>query len=101
MNEVLIAGLVAVAVGLVKVIEAGVKRFGEDKSVLTETERGQLKDLHEWHNKEDADGVKIWYIRQSLADAITTFAASVDAQTKALQAISEKLSVIDDKLDKD
>ena len=95
----LIAGLVAVAVGLVELVKLIAKKFGDNKSVLLEEERTWLRELHEWHNKEDADGVKIWYIRQSLADAITTFAASVEAQTKALEAIINKLGVIDDKLD--
>ena len=95
----LIAGLVAVAVGLVELVKLIAKKFGDNKSVLLEEERTWLRELHEWHNKEDADGVKIWYIRQSLADVITTFAASVEAQTKALEAITNKLGVIDDKLD--
>lgn len=99
MNEVLVAGLVAVTIGLVEIVKVIVKKFSNDKSVLTEQERAWLRDLHDWHDKEDADGVKIWYIRQSLADAITTFAASVDAQTRALEAISDKLGVIDNKIE--
>ena len=100
MNEVLVVGLVTIALGLLELLKAGIKKFGQDKSVLTEKERGWLKDLHDWHAKEDADGVKVWYIRQSLADAISTFAASVEAQTRALEAIIEKLGTIDNKIEK-
>ena len=99
MNEALIVGLVTIAIGLIEVIKGIIKKFGESKSVLTETERAQLKDLWDWHSKEDSDGVKVWYIRQSLADAITAFASSVEAQTRALEAISNKLNSIDGKLD--
>ena len=100
MNEILIAGLVAVAIGLVEVVKAAMKKFSNgNKSVLTYDERSMLKDLHDWHNKEDADGVKVWYIRQSLADAITAFANSVEAQTRCLEAISDKLSKIEQKID--
>ena len=99
MNEALVAGLVAVAIGLVEIVKASVKKFGKTESVLTEEERTWMRDLHDWHDKEDADGVKVWYIRQSLADAITTFATAVDSQTRALTAILTKLEVVDQKVD--
>jgi hypothetical protein len=100
MNEILIAGLVAVAIGLVETVKAAMKKFGSNnKSILTYDERSMLKDLHEWHNKEDADGVKVWYIRQSLADAITVFSNNVEAQTRCLEAISSKLSKVEHKID--
>lgn len=98
MDEMLVAGLVAVAIGLVEIIKGIVKKFGADKSSLIEEERIWLRELHEWHNKEDADGVKVWYIRQSLADAFASFAVSVDAQTRALEAISNKLTSLEDKI---
>ena len=100
MSEILLAGFVAVAIGMMEVIKAMVKKFGADKSVLTDDERAMLKDLHEWHAKEDTDGVKVWYIRKSLAEAITTFSASVEAQTRALEAILDKLVAMDNKIDK-
>ena len=30
----------------------------------------QVNDLWVWHNKEDDDGVKVWYVRRSLENAI-------------------------------
>ena len=30
----------------------------------------QTKELHDWHNKDDGDGRKIWYFKASLEDAI-------------------------------
>ena len=102
MNEALVAGLVAVAIGLVEIVKASFKKFGKNGkngSVLTEEERTWVRELHEWHAKEDSDGVKIWYIRQSLANAIAAVATSVNAQTRALEAIFTKLEAIDDKVD--
>ena len=99
LDAALVAGLVAIAIGLVEVTKAAIKKFGKHESVLTEDERIWLRELHEWHNKEDTDGVKVWYIRQSLADALSTFATSVEAQTRALEAITQKLGRIDDKID--
>ena len=29
------------------------------------TLHSKVKDLHEWHNKEDDEGVKIWYTRNA------------------------------------
>ena len=36
------------------------------------------KDLHEWHAKEDAEGVKVWYVRPSLQEAIVKMADAVE-----------------------
>ena len=33
---------------------------------LTSEERQWLKDLHEWHDKTDNDGRRLWYIPQEL-----------------------------------
>lgn len=98
MDGMLVAGLVALAIGLMEIIKGIIKKFGTDKSSLIEEERIWLRELHEWHNKEDSDGVKVWYIRQSLADAFASFAKSVDAQTRALEAISNKLTSLEVKI---
>ncbi len=38
----------------------------------------QTNDLHEWHAKEDAEGVKVWYVRPSLQEAIVKMADAVE-----------------------
>ena len=30
----------------------------------------KVDDLHEWHNKTDADGIPLWYVRRSLEESI-------------------------------
>ncbi len=49
----------------------------------------QITELHEWHNKSDQDGVKIWYVRKSLEDtlkessvAISAIARNIELQTR-------------------
>lgn len=37
----------------------------------------QLDDLHDWHAKEDEDGVKVWYVRKELVDIIRTLVREV------------------------
>lgn len=47
----------------------------------------QVQDLWTWHNKEDDEGVKIWYVRKSLEEAITKLAENTAKQTEILQEI--------------
>lgn len=44
-------------------------------------------ELHRWHDKEDEDGVKVWYVRQSLERAIERLADAASSQTKLLEEI--------------
>ena len=40
------------------------------------------RDLHEWHKQKDSDGVFIWYVRQSLEDAIVKLSENISLQTE-------------------
>ncbi len=53
--------------------------------------RKMCRDLHEWHNKEDDDGVKIWYVRRSLEEAITKLSESIDLQTTLLTRLIDRV----------
>lgn len=56
----------------------------------------QTDDLHQWHAKEDDDGVKIWYVRRSLEDAMMKLAESMDRQTQVLAEVArEQRHVVD------
>ena len=37
-----------------------------------------IKELHEWHAREDDEGIKVWYVRKSLGDAIDKIASVMD-----------------------
>jgi hypothetical protein len=47
----------------------------------------QINELHVWHAREDADGVKVWYIRPTLESAIEKLAENITAQTAILKEI--------------
>lgn len=59
-----INGDVLVVIGIfVLLIGDRVLAFLKNRGIdLTETTK-QVNDLYEWHNKEDSDGVKLWYMR--------------------------------------
>lgn len=51
----------------------------------------QIDDLWKWHAKEDDEGVKIWYVRRSLEDAIEKLAQNIGQQTQILQQMHQEL----------
>lgn len=53
-------------------------------------------ELHRWHDKEDEDGVKVWYVRQSLERAIERLAEAAVSQTKLLEEILRRQKKDDD-----
>ena len=62
----------------------------------------QIKDLHDWHNVQDQDGVKVWYVRRSLEEAIVKLSAAVEglAQKDATQnVILERLVTVVERLE--
>ena len=38
----------------------------------------KVEELHMWHAQKDADGVPIWYVRESLKDQLTHISKTVD-----------------------
>jgi len=45
----------------------------------------QIKDLHKWHDRDDEEGVKVWYVRRSLELAVEKLASNIDIQTRVMQ----------------
>lgn len=45
----------------------------------------QTEEMYEWHNKSDQDGVKVWYVRQSLENALRDNAKAVEAIAKNIE----------------
>ena len=37
-----------------------------------------IKELHVWHDLEDEEGVKVWYVRKSLVTAIEAISGVMD-----------------------
>ena len=63
-------------------------RNGRQREVAFKADdRRLLEDLHDWHDKEDAEGVKVWYVRRSLEDAIAKLSDNIEKQTLILSKI--------------
>lgn len=58
----------------------------------------QIQELHDWHNVNDVEGVKIWYVRRSLEDAIVKLADNIEAETRLLDRIDRRLESIENKV---
>jgi predicted nuclease with TOPRIM domain len=53
----------------------------------------QTDDLWDWHNKEDSDGVKIWYVRSSLEASIKDLVSTLETQRIIMRSILHKLDL--------
>jgi len=59
----------------------------------------QLNELHKWHDVADDEGVKIWYVRRSLEDAIAKLATNIELETRVLEKMDRRMERIESKLD--
>ena len=48
----------------------------------------QVQDLHEWHNVNDDDGVKRWYVKHSLENTIQNIADAINTQNQILHQLT-------------
>ncbi len=55
----------------------------------------EVHDLWLWHNKEDTEGVKVWYVRKSLEDAIEKLAECIEHQNELLRTMNEELKKLE------
>lgn len=51
----------------------------------------QIHELHQWHDVTDEDGVRVWYVRRSLEQAIEKLTLTLDAQTQLLRELTMSL----------
>ena len=61
----------------------------------------EIHTMYEWHDKDDQDGVKVWYIRQSLenvlrdnASAVAAIAKNSELQTRLLEEMLESQKIL-------
>jgi hypothetical protein len=57
-------------------------------------------ELHKWHDMVDSDGVKIWYVRKSLEDAIVKLADNIAVQTEIMREIVVSIKKTDEDVQK-
>ena len=71
-----------VAAAMPPAMVEGIKNM--EREFLSPIKR-MTKELHDWHNVNDRDGVKIWYVRPSLAEAIRDLSLNISTQTDVLK----------------
>ena len=92
----LVNGMEAVAKKLDKIDEENrVEKISADiKSLNTKVDRveeelgtlsKQSEEMYNWHDKSDADGVKVWYVRQSLENALRDNAKATEAIARNIE----------------
>lgn len=59
-------------------------------SGLSETERGQLRQLYDWHNRVDDDQVPLWYVPRAWLELIDGLQEDHAAVKQLLTKISEQ-----------
>lgn len=61
-------------------------------------DREKIRKLYDWHNRQDADGTPVWYVKASfgdnvekLSEAIAQLTRSGDANTHLLETLCAEL----------
>lgn len=60
------------------------------KSALTELQVGQLKDLHEWHDKRDKDQTPLWFVPRIWVELLQTLIAGQQTLTDLVRRLVEQ-----------
>ena len=63
----------------------------EEAAASRSDSREKIKDLHEWHNRTDADGVPVWYVRQGLERNIESLTKAITKQNVLFERIIQRL----------
>ena len=94
LNLEMLAVIVLIAALIIDRILGMLKTRGIDLQIITR----QIDDLHNWHNQHDDEGVKIWYVRRSLEEAVHKLAQNIELEAKLLDRIDGRLARIEAKL---
>ncbi len=54
----------------------------------------EVTDLHKWHDRQDADGVPVWYVRSSLEESVGELAKAIEQLAKSGDANLHALEVL-------
>ena len=90
-----VAIVILVVIVLLDKVLNSLKSRGIDLQLMSR----QIDELWHWHNVEDSEGVKIWYVRRSLDDAILKLSHSIDVNTKLLDRIDRRLERLEGRID--
>ena len=64
--------------------------FGKIKLQVYEI-RDINREMYKWHDKEDSNGTKIWYLNSSMSKAVEDMATIMSQQTKLLNLLADRL----------
>lgn len=95
-----LVAVIAITMGLIKVIEMLITKSASKSSVLTSEERGWLKELHDIHEKCDVDGTPLVYVPRSWAEIQRDMQRVMTKVVTDQRRIADILDRIDKKLDK-
>jgi len=95
-----LVAIIAITMGLIKVIEMLISKTSNKNSVLTSEERGWLQGLHEVHEKCDSDGTPLVYVPRSWAEIQRNMQHVMTKIVNDQRRIADILERIDQKLDK-
>ena len=65
----------------IKTLNAKTDRIEENMAKLMK----ESEDMYNWHDKSDGDGVKVWYVRQSLENALRDNAKATEAIARNIE----------------
>lgn len=54
----------------------------------------QVREMHEWHNRVDEDGVFVWYRCRVTERAIERISAAIEQQTIILQKLTDRIDFL-------
>ena len=94
-----LVAIIAITMGLIKVIEMLIAKTSNKNSVLTSEERGWLQGLHEVHEKCDSDGTPLVYVPRSWAEIQRNMQHVMTKIVNDQRRIADILERIDKKLD--
>ena len=60
---------------------------------MLESMARKMDDMYKWHDVEDSEGVKVWYVRKSLEEAIVKLSSSIEKQTELLRVITDEFRI--------
>ena len=93
-----LVAVIAITMGLIKVIEMLISKTTSKNSVLTQEERSWLKEIHDIHEKCDSDGTPLVYVPRSWAEIQKDMQHVITKIVTDQRRIADILERIDQKL---
>ena len=95
-----LAAVIAITMGLIKVIEMLISKKSSKDTCLNQEERNWLQGLHDLHEKCDTDGTPLVYVPRSWAEIQRNMQHIMTKIVNDQRRIADILERIDKKIDK-